>query len=89
MAVTLMRRAQTQISRSTKALRERVGVGDLDRIEDLEVVRGALRRSDSGALEERLPDGLGTRVGTRFTAGRELSGGEWAASGSGSRSHAG
>jgi ATP-binding cassette subfamily B protein len=58
-------------------LRESVGVGDLGRIEDLETVRDALHRSDSGALEGRLADGLQTRVGTRFTAGRELSGGEW------------
>jgi ATP-binding cassette, subfamily B, bacterial len=58
-------------------LRESVGVGDLARIEDCELVRDALARSDSGALEGRLPDGLQTRVGTRFTAGRELSGGEW------------
>ena len=58
-------------------LRESVGVGELDRIEDRAVVRGALERSGSGELEERLPDGLETRVGTRFTGGRELSGGEW------------
>jgi ATP-binding cassette, subfamily B, bacterial len=58
-------------------LRESVGIGELDRIEDVVAVRGALGRSGSGGLEERLPDGLQTRVGTRFTAGRELSGGEW------------
>jgi ATP-binding cassette, subfamily B, bacterial len=58
-------------------LRESVGVGALERIEDRVVVGDALVRSDSGPLLERLPDGLETRVGTRFTAGRELSGGEW------------
>jgi ATP-binding cassette, subfamily B, bacterial len=58
-------------------LQESVGVGDLDRIEDVAAVGDALVRSGSGGLQERLPDGLQTRVGTRFTAGRELSGGEW------------
>jgi ATP-binding cassette subfamily B protein len=58
-------------------LRESVGVGDLERIDDRDLVRDALERSDSAALEQRLADGLETRVGTRFTAGRELSGGEW------------
>ena len=59
------------------ALRESVGIGELQRIDDRDAVRDALHRSDSGELEGRLPDGLETRVGTRFTAGRELSGGEW------------
>jgi ATP-binding cassette subfamily B protein len=58
-------------------LQESVGVGELDRIEDVAAVRDALVRSGSGGLEEHLPDGLQTRVGTRFTAGRELSGGQW------------
>ncbi|MFZ0386811.1 MAG: ABC transporter ATP-binding protein [Solirubrobacteraceae bacterium] len=58
-------------------LQESVGVGELDRIEDIAAVRDALARSGSGGLEEHLPEGLHTRVGTRFTAGRELSGGEW------------
>jgi ATP-binding cassette, subfamily B, bacterial len=58
-------------------LQESVGVGELDRIEDVAAVRDALVRSGSGGREEHLPDGLQTRVGTRFTAGRELSGGQW------------
>jgi ATP-binding cassette subfamily B protein len=58
-------------------LRESVGIGDLEHVNDRETVRDALARSDSGELEGRLADGLETRVGTRFTAGRELSGGEW------------
>jgi ATP-binding cassette subfamily B protein len=58
-------------------LQESVGVGELDRIEDVAAVGDALVRAGSGGLAERLPDGLQTRVGTRFTAGRELSGGQW------------
>ena len=48
-------------------LRESVGVGDLAAIDDSERVRDALARSGSSRLEGRLPDGLETRVGTRFT----------------------
>jgi ATP-binding cassette, subfamily B, bacterial len=40
-------------------------------------VRAALAGAGSGQLEAELPDGLETRVGTRFTAGQELSGGQW------------
>lgn len=58
-------------------LRESVGVGDLSRVGDPETVRGALARAGSGELELELPDGLETQVGNRFTAGRELSGGQW------------
>jgi ATP-binding cassette subfamily B protein len=58
-------------------LGESVGVGDLARLDDAEVIRGALRRADSDALEAELPDGLATRIGNRFTGGRELSGGQW------------
>jgi ATP-binding cassette subfamily B protein len=58
-------------------LRESVGVGELARIDDGEWVSSALERAGAGALARRLPDGLETRVGNRFTGGRELSGGEW------------
>jgi ATP-binding cassette, subfamily B, bacterial len=58
-------------------LRESVGVGELTRIEDGERIGGALARAGSGRLVARLPEGLETRVGNRFTGGRELSGGEW------------
>jgi ATP-binding cassette, subfamily B, bacterial len=58
-------------------LGEAVGVGDLPRIDDAERIRDALSRSDAGAVAARLADGLATRVGTPYTGGRELSGGEW------------
>jgi ATP-binding cassette subfamily B protein len=58
-------------------LSESVGVGDLDRIEEQPTVRGALQRAGAGSIEDGLPDGLATRVGSRFTGGRELSGGQW------------
>jgi ATP-binding cassette subfamily B protein len=59
------------------ALAESVGVGDLPRLGELDAVRGALDRAGSGTLEHELPGGLQTRVGNRFTGGRELSGGQW------------
>ena len=58
-------------------LSESVGVGDLPRLDDHEAIRGALARAGSGGLERELPDGLATHIGTRFTGGRELSGGQW------------
>ena len=58
-------------------LRESVGVGELARIDDRELVRAALGRAGSDDLERELPDGLETQVGNRYTAGQELSGGQW------------
>jgi ATP-binding cassette subfamily B protein len=58
-------------------LHETVGVGDLARAGEDPVVAGAMDRAGAGELRERLPDGLSTRVGTGFTGGRELSGGQW------------
>jgi ATP-binding cassette, subfamily B, bacterial len=58
-------------------LGESIGVGDLPRLGDETRIRSALERAGSGALEHDLPDGLASRVGTRFTGGRELSGGQW------------
>ena len=58
-------------------LQESVGVGRLARAGDEAEVREALARAGGTGLERRLPDGLRTRVGTRFTGGRQLSGGEW------------
>ena len=58
-------------------LRESVGIGQLEQAGEEGVVREALARADGDALVRRLPDGLRTRVGSRFTGGRQLSGGEW------------
>ena len=58
-------------------LRESVGVGELARIDDRDVVRAALARAGSERLEHELPDGLESQVGNRYTAGQELSGGQW------------
>ena len=59
------------------ALRESVGVGDLRAIDDHQTVSGALARAGGGGLVQELPDGLDSRVGSGFTGGRQLSGGQW------------
>jgi ATP-binding cassette subfamily B protein len=58
-------------------LGESVGLGDIPRIEEHDTVRDALARADASAIEQSMPEGLLTRVGTGFTGGRELSGGQW------------
>ncbi|HTU94252.1 MAG TPA: ABC transporter ATP-binding protein [Solirubrobacteraceae bacterium] len=58
-------------------LGESVGVGDLPRLDDADVVRAALTRADADGLEHELADGLQGWIGNRFTGGRELSGGQW------------
>ena len=57
-------------------LRESVGVGDLQRIDDIEAVRDALDRSNAD-FAGRLPVGLETQLGRSWSDGVDLSGGEW------------
>jgi ATP-binding cassette, subfamily B, bacterial len=54
-----------------------VGLGDLRRLDDEPAILAALEHTGAGRLLDGLPDGLATRVGNRFTGGRELSGGQW------------
>lgn len=58
-------------------LGESVGLGDIPQIENHDRIRDALARADASAIEQSLPDGLLTRVGSGYTGGRELSGGQW------------
>jgi ATP-binding cassette subfamily B protein len=58
-------------------LRETVGVGDLDRIDDTEAVAEAVRNADASGLAADLPGGLDTQLGTRWDGGVGLSGGQW------------
>lgn len=57
-------------------LRESVGVGDLDRVEDPATVLAALDRAASSDVVPAVPDGLEARLGRRF-GGTELSTGQW------------
>lgn len=56
---------------------EAVGIGDVDRIDDRSTVDAALARADATKVIDRLPDGLDTQLGNRFSGGHELSGGQW------------
>ena len=58
-------------------VRESVGVGDLDHIDDEPVVVGALDRSGGSAVLDTLESGLTTQLGRTWTDGAELSTGQW------------
>jgi ATP-binding cassette subfamily B protein len=54
-----------------------IGVADLPRLDDEPAAERALVRAGVSELVEQLPDGLATRVGTAYTGGHGLSGGQW------------
>lgn len=58
-------------------VRHTVGVGDLPRLDDTDAVAGALDRAGATSVAEKLPDGLDTLVGSTYTGGHGLSGGQW------------
>ncbi|MBV9794629.1 MAG: ABC transporter ATP-binding protein [Actinobacteria bacterium] len=64
-------------SRFNLAAVESVGLADLPRLDDEPAARAALDRAGAGDLADQLPDGLATYVGTKFTGGTGLSGGQW------------
>ena len=57
--------------------RENVGVGDLENIASEDAVLGALGRAHALDVLDRLDDGLSTQLGTTYTDGAQLSGGQW------------
>ncbi|WP_242884646.1 ABC transporter ATP-binding protein [Actinomadura litoris] len=57
--------------------REAVGVGDISRMDDDGSVLKALRRAEAADVVAQLEAGLDTRLGTSYTEGAELSGGQW------------
>lgn len=54
-----------------------VGVADLPRLDDEMAAAAALERAGADDLAVQLPHGLLTEVGTAFTGGHGLSGGQW------------
>ncbi len=58
-------------------VRETIGIGDLPRIDNVEIVRAALARAGAAEIEPSLPSGLETQLGRDWTGGVELSGGQW------------
>lgn len=57
--------------------RENIGMGQVDEIENIELVNSAALKSGANAVIERLPDGYETMLGRWFDEGVQLSGGEW------------
>jgi len=57
--------------------RDTVGVGDLARMGDEGAVRTALERAHAVDVVDQLEFGLDTQLGTSYTEGSELSGGQW------------
>jgi ATP-binding cassette subfamily B protein len=58
-------------------VRENIGFGKIEALEDDERIRGAARKSLANSVVEKLADGFGQMVGRRFDGGVDLSGGEW------------
>jgi ATP-binding cassette subfamily B protein len=57
-------------------VKEAVGLGDPDRVEDDDAVRQAIGEADADVVVSRLPNGLQTRLGPVFD-GVDLSEGQW------------
>lgn len=64
-------------SRYDLTVRENIGLGWVEAIEDRERVAQAARLGGASGLIDRLPEGLETTLGKRFKGGADLSGGEW------------
>ena len=56
---------------------ENIGVGDVEHIDDEERWRAAAERGLALPLIEALPKGFASQLGRWFSAGQELSGGQW------------
>jgi ATP-binding cassette subfamily B protein len=58
-------------------LRDNVGVGDLERIDDDDALLSVVRTSGATGAVDRLPGRLDGVLGRRYANGADLSGGEW------------
>ena len=56
---------------------ESVGVAELPTLTDEPAAASALEQAGAGDLADQLPHGLATRVGSAYTGGHGLSGGQW------------
>jgi ATP-binding cassette subfamily B protein len=59
------------------SVRENIGFGQVDALDDLDRIRDAADRGGATALIEGMPEGYETVLGRRWEKGEELSGGEW------------
>jgi ATP-binding cassette subfamily B protein len=58
-------------------IRENIGFGQIEAIDDRQRIETAARKSLAKGLVDRLPNGYEQMVGRRFEGGVDLSGGEW------------
>ncbi|MCL6647276.1 MAG: ABC transporter ATP-binding protein/permease [Chloroflexi bacterium] len=58
-------------------LRENIGLGQIERLEDQAAIAGAARQAGADQVAQRLPRGFETWLGRWFEGGQQLSGGEW------------
>jgi ATP-binding cassette subfamily B protein len=58
-------------------VRENIGFGQVDALDDLERVKSAADRGGASAIIEKMEQGYDTMLGRRWEKGKELSGGEW------------
>ncbi len=58
-------------------VRENIGFGQVDALDDMARIQDAADRGGASALIEDLPQGYETMLGRRWGKGQELSGGEW------------
>jgi len=58
-------------------MRENIAVGDIDQIDNDEIIAEAASKSLAEQVVQEMADGLEQRLGRRFYNGQELSGGQW------------
>lgn len=57
--------------------KENVGLGSIERVDDADALERAARSAGASSIIEGLPQGWDTVLSRSFTAGAELSGGQW------------
>mgnify|MGYP001765491134 CR=1 FL=1 len=58
-------------------VRENIGFGQVDALDDLERIKDAAARGGASEVIESMPQGYDTMLGRRWEKGLELSGGQW------------
>ena len=58
-------------------VRENIGFGQVDALDDLDRIKNAADRGGAGSIIEKMPKSYDTMLGRRWEKGQELSGGQW------------
>lgn len=67
-----------EFARYSLTLRENIGIGSVEHMEDEKMLREAVDKGNLGELIDQLPQGMDTVLGKEYDEnGRELSGGQW------------